>query len=317
MRVALLVTGKLEYLGLTPALRQLFPEHEFECVSRLPSPEQQCFNGFTSTPLPIEPIPGVRSTADVLVEAAAGRACGDRAYPAHDLVVILDDLELANHHQPAVVVQHFATRVLAHIEQLPAQQRDATRVLMRERVSLHFAVPMVESWLFGDPAALARAGVPVDRTPLLGCGAALEDFQTSDAAYHGDDCSACAVWQQLRGRRLTKNKRRANEPEWCRGTDAAATRPRHPKRYLAWLCRNHAVKKCSDYSETDAAPALGALDWQRLFSAYTLPYLFALLDDLADGLGEGSPLPEAAVLAELTRRRRGGVLRNCGVPTTH
>ncbi len=53
MKVALVTTGRLEFLALPKALRSLFPAHEFESVD---AGSNQPFHGFTSNPVrPLQP----------------------------------------------------------------------------------------------------------------------------------------------------------------------------------------------------------------------------------------------------------------------
>ncbi len=48
MRVAVLPTGRMELLGVPPALRALFPAHEFYSISKRPKGEEP-FDSFTSS----------------------------------------------------------------------------------------------------------------------------------------------------------------------------------------------------------------------------------------------------------------------------
>jgi hypothetical protein len=232
------------------------------------------------------------------------------------LVLILDDLELANADQPAVVVQSFLDGIRAHLDKLAPRLRQATSAALRAKVSLHFAAPMIESWLFADPGGLDRITARSPQVMVnLACGPHFEDFATADADYLADDCSGCVQWSNILARpgRLTPSKRRANEPEWCRGGAGLDVRTRHPKRYLAWLCGDPGAKKCSAYKERDAATALREMDWAALMNSADMPFLYSLIDDLAQGLDEPCDLPEHAVLAPRTRRKPQGeaaVLRN-------
>lgn len=285
MKVAFIVTGKTEYAALPAAFQRLFVEHKFECVRYKPPPGEEEFPGFTSSRLPVGPVSaGVRSNIDVIVQRAAAEVLRGREAP--DLLVILDDLELANADQPSVIVECFRAAVEAHLNNLGHKLRRRTAAALRDRASLHFAAPMIESCLFADPEGPTRAGVRTQqRPPLLPCTPNFEGFETNDATYLDADCSACRQWAKLQERRrLTKNTRRAHQPEWCRGT--AGDRCRHPKRYLAWLCRDVEAKKCSSYREFSAEPthrtgatALRDLDWSALAAAQ-MPFLAALLDDL-------------------------------------
>ena len=130
MRIALLPTGRTEWVGLPRSLARLFPGHEIYVL-----PEEPLFRslggpypGFTSSRvranLPSEP-------AEALIELAAQEALGDRNghRPAADLVVILDDLELANKDQPEVVTQVLRNAARAHLEALAQHASQSTKDL--------------------------------------------------------------------------------------------------------------------------------------------------------------------------------------------
>jgi hypothetical protein len=320
MRVSLFVTGKMEYVALPAALTRLFEGHEFECVRYKPSAGEQHFPSFTSSRLPKGPItPGVRSNIDVLVQMAAAEVVDRRGHEPPDLLVILDDLELDNADQPEVVVECFRAAVSDHLGKLGPHVRDRTQSRLRERASLHLAAPMIESWLFADPGGMARVGVPTLRcTAPLPCAPKFEDFLTDDTAYLEDDCSSCVQWAAVQAGRSTKEKRKAHQPEWC--TRETSDRCRHPKRYLAWLCRDPEAKKCSTYREASSDPrdqtgatSLRDLDWSAILpTVANMPFLGALIDDLANGLGEDNPLPAGATLAAQTRvkHQSSALLRN-------
>ncbi len=169
MRVALLPTGRTEWHGLAIALQRLFRAHEFYA---LPEPTvfhsmRGPFNGFTSSTLTErherEYLP---ESALELVGLAAREALGDGAHrEAADDVVVIDDLELANRHQPDRAVRVFRRAVEHHLEGLQGT-RKRTETALRERVSFHLVVPMIEAWFFGDPQALRRAGVPDGVKPV-------------------------------------------------------------------------------------------------------------------------------------------------------
>ena len=318
MEVRLITTGTMEFHALAPALGRLFRDHTFSVVEKTSG---QHFDGITSSPLrPGGVSDSVRKTIDIIVAEAAAQASMWEKSRTPGLIFIVDDLELANQTAPGVVTAALAQAFTAHIDGLANQDnRDRTRSAVRRRVSLHFAAPMIESWLFADPQGLENAGVPPDRPALLGCGPALEDFDVIDPLYQQGDCSQCTKWAQLQRtpRRLTRSKIKANRPEWC--DRAMADNRRHPKRYLAWLCRDHSAKRCSTYREHNGrdpttptgATALAQLGWSQVLSgAVQMPFLNALIEDLAAGLLEPCPLPASAALAPETARKPQAVLRN-------
>ncbi|MCB9760300.1 MAG: hypothetical protein H6739_10730 [Alphaproteobacteria bacterium] len=319
MRVALFVTGDMESEGLAMALGRLFRGHTFQPIPY--RPDKAPFDGFTGSRLPVAGASaGVRSQVDELVRRAAGVVKGRRGEGPPDLLLLLDDLELANADQPDVAVAEFRDGVQRFLGELGPGNRERTAAALRQRVSLHFAAPMIESWLFADPGGLVRAGVPATQAlPVLPCASRYEEFLTQDPTYLGDDCAACEGWAGLMQKtRITRSKRRAHQPLWC-GNDRGDN-PRHPKRYLAWLCRDRAAKRCSRYQEVSGregepsgATALAGLQWGDLLAnTHEMPFLNAMIEDLAHGLGEASPLPESAPLAPQTRRkdRAPAVLRN-------
>lgn len=311
MKISLFVTGIMEQEALGEALQSLFPGHEFRCIPH--TRPNRPFASFTSGRLPVDGASdGVRSQIDILAQRAAAEVLDYSGHHAPNLLLILDDLELTNLDQPNVVIDCFRAAVENHLGTLGPSLRRRTADALRAKASLHFAVPMIESWLFADPGGLTRAGVPASRNnPALPYAPQFESFVVDDEIYLGDDCSWCEQWVKIQERkRITKSIRRAHQPEWCRGKpDERRFRRIHPKRYLAWLCRNAAAKKCSTYREVSKSPtggdrALRELDWSALLSRTTrMPFLNAMLDDLADGLMTPSPLPSSAPLSPHTRRK--------------
>lgn len=266
MRVAIVPTGRMEWLALPEALQRLFPEHDFYSV-----PEQRAYdsggplNGFTSCV--ISPVAQPSDRVMELLAVAAQEALGDRAKGAADLVLILEDLELANLDGSEVVLQHVAVAARQHLERVQ-QRAPRTRDALRDRVSFHLASPMIEAWLFGDRAALVRAGVPPDGKPVrLADTQALERFDTQDPDYDLASRASCP--------RLKEKQR----PKWL-----GAARQRHPKGYLQWLCLDENAPSCTSYEETEGgARALRELRWAGVLER-EMPLLAAMLEDLAYGL---------------------------------
>lgn len=237
MRVAIVPTGRMEWLALPEALHRSFPGHDFYAVpdtalygSRGPH------DGFTSCKISRSARPGDKVTD--LLSVAAQEALGDsrRRKEAADLVVILEDLEPPNVDSPEEVLGYVRAAVVAHLNGVQSRAPRTAQVL-RERVSFHLASPMIEAWLFGDPPALKRAGVPAGKQARLQDAKALERFATQDAEYEQATRLDCP--------RLSDNKK----PKWL-GPD----RQRHPKGYLQWLCLDRDKPSCTSYSETEGGP---------------------------------------------------------------
>lgn len=304
MRVALIPTGRTEWHGLHVALHRLFPEHEFYALpDEIDFSSTGPFDGFTSYTLTERHEgKGLPEQASDLIGFAA-----EEARSQADLVVVLDDLELANRHQPERVVRVFRRTVERYLGDLPGS-RARMEAVLRERVSFHLIVPMIEAWFFGDPQALRAAGVPVDVKPILSA-TGLEDFHTLDVQYLHASENDCPRW-------VERGRKKKDRPKWL-----GDQRERHPKGYLQWLCRDAADKGCTSYDESHGgAEALRRLDWESLLLSTGVRYLGALLEDIADALGESSPMPPSPVTRSPTeashpttsraRRPQDHVLRN-------
>lgn len=301
MRVAIVPTGRMEWLALPEALHRSFPGHDFYAVpdtalygSRGPH------DGFTSCKISRSARPGDKVTD--LLSVAAQEALGDsrRRKEAADLVVILEDLEPPNVDSPEEVLGYVRAAAVAHLNGVQSRAPRTAQVL-RERVSFHLASPMIEAWLFGDRAALVRAGVPPDGKPVrLADAQALERFETQDPDY---DLASRASCPRLKDKQ---------KPKWL-GPD----RQRHPKGYLQWLCLDRDEPSCTSYSETEGgAQALRELRWAGVLER-EMPFLAAMLEDLAYGLGAdlGELKPRVELLAgsaltSITRAPQDKVLRN-------
>src|SRR5205823_2158383 len=156
---------------------------------------------------------------------------------------------------------------------------------MRERASFHLAVPMLESWFFADPASLARAGVPADRLPArLRPSVDPEFIEVSDLPYASDDGAHCT---EMLARNQGRPARQHQRPPWALAPLPAIPdlrRERHPKAYLAWLCRNAQHPRCSTFRESEGGvAALIELNWRRVLAhPEWCAFARAMIADLGD-----------------------------------
>jgi hypothetical protein len=299
----------MEWTALPVALRQAFPDHEFYAVPTEgeinSSPGRFPLDGFTSTLLAAAHEANPPEAARDLVSRAAREALPDRSRSAADLVIVLDDLELVNAHQPERVTKVFRRAVRAHLADLPARHstHDSTAQALRDRVSFHLVVPMIEAWLFGDPRALLAAGVPEPASVVVEPD--LEAFETTDPRYIAATDAECP--------RIPPARAKKYRPKWLGNPE----RHRHPKGYVQWLCRDGNAKNCTTYSESaSGSKALQQLAWHMVLARPGSParYLRALLADLELVLGVSAfgavrEDPPFAVTS-LTQRPAANVLRN-------
>jgi hypothetical protein len=223
----------------------------------------------------------VRTFTDALVaEALFGN---EPSGGPPELVIGVEDLELANIHQPEVVTRCIRRGVDDYFVRHPlgsSRTEDRYRERLRTRCSFHLLVPMPEAYFFGERAALERAGVAADVRERL-CCEDLEAFETDDPEFIP----------------------RPNSP----------TDRRHPKRYLAELLRRSGRPEVRPYREThDGARALESLAWPELTdNPNCLSFARALFEDLADVFAVPNPLGDGT-LAPTTYPvdRRDLVLRN-------
>lgn len=318
MRVRILPTGHAELEGLVPSLRALFPDHDIDVVPRRVEPTGAAvpWNGFTTARLR----PGQRhDRLDELVDALAAEVHPGRDGEPADIAIVVDDLELENVDQPAVVVGAVQAAVRAHIARYEtargSRAAERLRDALRRRASIHFAVPMIEAWFFADAAALERAGVPAGRLPpQIRTGIDPESFETADLAYLTDDGSGCTA---LAARNARGGHRREKRAFWVKSPSPVAPdarRERHPKAYLTWLCRAPELPDCTTYDEKAAGAALGGLQWPIVLAEPAwCSFARAFIDDLGDVLGSPARPVAAGRLHPLLERKHGGgdwLLRN-------
>ncbi len=310
MKVGLITTGKMELLALPAALKELFGAHEFLAIPM--TPPSTPFNGMTSLKV-VQHSTQAKSNAALLIEAATGALFPERrgGTPRVDAVIIVDDVELVNVGDEQTIVTMLREALVAHLRSLSTRRgpgfASRRERAFRERVSFHLALPMAESWILADEAGPRHVGVPASALPSQHQGDP-EAFQVNDERYLSD--RGCPAWTRLSDD-LKRRKRKTHKPAWLR-----TNQDRHPKAYLAWLCRDDASKKCSTYRESGGGvDALRQLDWRSALRDEThMRYLRALVEDLADLLDE--PLPaalqrgEVAALTSRHQQGRGQLLRN-------
>lgn len=276
MRVRLVVTGDLEKLSLgaslSRALRAAGANVHFDAAFKVSG------GAMTTSPLPdpsnkMSPVPTpVQRMVRALVTETLGGPSGTRP----DLVIGIDDLELANAHQPAVVTawvrRAVHEEIVARFPSYPSQDAaNHAREALRSRCSFHLFVPLAEGYFFGEPAAVRRAGV-APGVPVHRLGTDVEDFATDDPGFLPLAASRNADMVVR------------NYPWW--------REERHPKRYLDFLVQ----RSGGIYDETRGGrAALETLDWPMVGAAPSaVRFARALFEDLSEALGITNPLGAGA-----------------------
>jgi len=184
---------------------------------------------------------GLIAFATRIIASAAFERRRHEARP--DLLLVVDDLELVNRDQPHVVVAWLRWALNKVLEE---ERLHEARAWLLHHCSFHLFVPMAEAYFFGDPVALAAAGVSTQRHPRL-VGHDLERFETDDRDY-------------LAGR----PQRSARF---------------HPKHYLSFLANGYSETR-------QGAKALTQLRWEALRPERTcLAFARAMFEDIATALG--------------------------------
>ena len=275
-RIELITTGKCEQLALGRSLARVFADADV----RFENHHKGLINSFTSRQLTY-PAPEDRRIPTEIDKAVAALVEALSRRDSADFVFLIDDLELANVHTPEVVVK--LLRDAVERSSHDATHRDVEK--LRDRCSVHFLCPMLESYFYGEPEALERAGAK--RPAILDGARSLEAFQSTDGAFLGFSDVQKHPWRK-------------------------ASRSSHPKAYLQFLCDpGDSGDRAIEYKETKhGRAALETLDWPRVFQRAPggLAFAHSLFGDLADALGIASPFVGACHL--LTTRKADGVLRN-------
>ncbi|KHD05747.1 hypothetical protein PN36_22575 [Candidatus Thiomargarita nelsonii] len=135
--IQLIVTGNMEKLVLHKALGNNFPNIAFW------EPIQS--QGFTSVDISLIPpdLIGEEREVDELVTALFNEI--ERRKHA-DMIIVIDDLETVNFHQPEVVVKYFRGAVNTYMKNHHLTQRVLKK--LREDCSFHLLVPMAETYFF-------------------------------------------------------------------------------------------------------------------------------------------------------------------------
>jgi hypothetical protein len=329
MKVALIPTGETEWAGLATALGRLFPVHDFVSLPLRADREErepQLMSGFTSAALSVGHINEPPGNAIELLRRAAFEAIQTRnSETYYDLVVIIDDVELANREQTQVIIDVMRAAAQQFVRgELNGRKQAIAEKTLRDRVSFHLVCPMIEAWFFADPGALANAGVPAGTAPRLHAERDVEMFQTNDDAYSSADHCQCVVWHAEPPEKKNKAAFKKRRPKWA----VSSQREHHPKGYLQWLCMDPHHINCTTYDETEkGAAALANLDWAQLAAHASPPssgselpvrqdrlrFVRALVDDLEGVLGPASvqfDAPPRGTPTALGQAPKDRVLRN-------
>lgn len=271
--IGLITTGECEHRALGTSLLRVFQGTGLEIVQPFRRPELSITCNYLSCPGPTSG----GTLVDKLV-ASVMATLEQRGAP--DFVFVIDDLELAN-----VATAHHVTRLVADAfrRKLGNTPTHSQLARLRERCSFHLLCPMLETYFFGEPAALQRAGAM--RAASLDRSNHLEDFLAADSAFLGPED--------------------VREHPWRR-----PDRGRHPKRYLSFLIDPDDGGRTVYKESRDGVRALATLDWAQVFHFQPpgITFAYSLFGDLADALGVPNPFP--GTCHTLTARRPAGTLRN-------
>ena len=264
--IKLIVTGDLEELALHESLRRVFGDSRHDGKEVIwDSPRK--LHSATSRRLTTSERPP-RPMRDLAKAMLSEVEIGKRGTPA-DLVIVVDDVELDNVDQEAVIVRHFQTALqealTSHLKDHSLQVQERYRLRLRERCSFHLLRPMVESYFFGDGAALRSIGV--QSTPMLR-HPDVEQFDVIDP--DPDWLEEC---------RESNERQKVSRPWWRHEC--------HPKHYLEYLLGPNVIYDEKIHGE----PALQSLAWKQVPKANTdCPIARCLFEDLADWFGVPNPI---------------------------
>lgn len=272
MRVKLVVTGDVEKLALKKSLERYFQETSSGArVEFLPPRKVHGITTYPLKPLPPDEESSIPRDVEAMARAVVAEVCeGADGKPA-DLVVAIDDLEIANHFEPHRVtswVRRGMEREIARRSQVAGWGfAEKLRRRVRERCSFHLLVPMIEAYFFAEEAALQRIGVSSEHPPRL-TRRDVEHFETDDPMF-------LPIAQQKNA------QQRANGYTWW-------CHERHPKHYLEHLCN----RSGRTYGETSQGrDALAELGWPSLpADELALAFARALFEDIADFCGIDNPM---------------------------
>ncbi|EDN71470.1 hypothetical protein BGP_1868 [Beggiatoa sp. PS] len=298
--VHLIVTGDMENKGLADALSRIkaFKEINFTIQQTKGITSSKIPNDFSLTKGSERP-----RDVDKLASAMLSNVVKNKDIKSQlaDMVIVIDDLELANVDQPKKVLDFFGDALRSEIMKEFSSQKVQERYFKKVKniCSFHFLVPMAEAYFFGEiPSALERAGATI-QSKVDGSKMDVENFWVCGGHLHNgvDYFDAPA----------------GKKPFWTR---SPKLRPQHPKKYIDFLCcpETKYTKDNKDkfYKESKGGTnALKTLNWQKVLSnqEYT-QYLRALIHDIADKF-EIDPPPFPGKCAPLTEYTgQGTILRN-------
>lgn len=263
LRVKLIVTGDVEKLALHKSLRSMFPDRRDGRKVSWEAP-RKLEGGTTTARLEADEDPSREML--VLAQKMIDEACIGKKDGPNDLVIAVVDVELGNVDREQIVVDHIRAALRVKLARYEEPLRTQYQDWLRERCSFHMLKPMVESYFFGDPAALHLAGA---RHPPLLVVRDPEGFESCDPKW----LPQCAQENAHPDRQRLK-------PWW--------RHEKHPKHYLQHLCdRAGAV-----YDEgLSGMVALTALKWVDVpGEPAAAPILRCLFEDLSEWFGIENPL---------------------------
>jgi hypothetical protein len=275
--IELVVTGDLEEAALAHFLDQILQTWSPNIAITF---QTRKISGFTSRTLPASlPADASAETASVEFFAAAISALTRRSKAVSslkkpDYVIAVEDVEVANHHQPCIVRDYARASAAFWL----ASQTSQLAVDANQRVSFHFLHLMAENYLLADATLTATLGL-----------AAHPAATTMDPEFVIDPSnSAWLAHCQARNTRMSN----IGYSHWREEL--------HAKNWLNWQIEQH--QPAARYKEKDqGAQALRNLDPATLWRQPDhCPWLAALILDLCDMCGVTPPANVAVRPSPLT-----------------
>jgi hypothetical protein len=311
--VHLIVTGNMEKAGLVDALSRIkvFKEITFTIQQTKGITDIKKIPDDFSKTTGSKKLRDVDKLADAMLSNIIKKDNPEKPQLA-DMVIVIDDLELAHVDRPKIVLDFFVdalqSRIIKRFSSQKVQERYFQR--LKDTCSFHFLVPMAEAYFFGEvPDALERAGATIRskidgsiQSKVDGSKMDVENFWVCGSHLHND----VDYFDAPAGKKK-------EDPFW---TCSPELRPRHPKKYIGFLCCPE-TKKTKDnknkfYKESKGGTnALKTLNWQKVLSNPNhAQYLRALIHDIAEKFAiYPQPFPDKC--ASLTKYTgQGKILRN-------